>query len=506
MYLEITYCRYDAAARHLYFTLPWFRPAERVRVRSWSEGCLVDTEKNGGWVAEAEAIDLPVCSDLLTGGDSDHPIACYARSLPQEVVRGLAAFSYDQLAMLQVCAASPRGQQLLQCAPQLLWLIAPTLLRKSGGKSEAVHDLLGLRQQDLLALHCGRGSKGLVRLIAKLPAAVHYTNRRVLTAILAREEAISLLRHKRKAPWQLLNLIARQGDKINTPLVRGIIRSDMDITSMVCKLDEMNRIVSDTMRLGRQLGIVDALSLIAACTEWRMLSTLHNAWTERLNRTELDEQTLKYGEFLPPPPLPGTEVIQPIDSVRELLQEGKVMHHCVGGYIDRVRSGACYIYRIMAPERATLEIRQIQPGFWVQGQLQSHCNGTPCPEVFRQVQAWLNVKLEEMILKSGEFLPPPPLPGTEVIQPIDSVRELLQEEGKIMHHYVGSYIDPVRSGTCYIYRIMAPERATLEIHRSRGVWVQGELKTHCNGTPSPEVFRQVEAWLIEHKQYISMVQ
>ena len=75
-----------------------------------------------------------------------------------------------------------------------------------------------------------------------------------------------------------------------------------------------------------------------------------------------------------------------------------------------------------------------------------------------------------------------------------------------MHHYVGSYIDPVRSGTCYIYRIMAPERATLEIHRSRGVWVQGELKTHCNGTPSPEVFRQVEAWLIEHKQYISMVQ
>jgi len=386
MYLDTTYCRYDAITKHLYFNLPWSR--SMIRACSWSEGCRVDVKKCGGWDTQADAVDLPVVSDLLTGGDNDHPIARYAQDLPREVVRGVAAFAYGQLAMLQVCAASPRGEQLLRSAPVLLWLIAPTLLRQSEGRTEALHDLLGLRQRDLLALYCWRGNSALTRLLAKVPPAID-ADRRILTAILAWEEASSLLRLKPKVDWALLRLIDGQRSRISNPVARSIIMSDMEPPAMARALGNLDRIVQDTTNLGQQLGITDAAALVAACTGWRMLRGLHDAWTKRLNSVELDVMIEQCGDYLPPPPLPGTNAIQPVGSVRELLLEGMVMHHCVGSYIDAVRSGTCYIYRVTKPERATLEIQRNQSGVWVQAQLKSYCNGRPGMDVVRQVQKWL---------------------------------------------------------------------------------------------------------------------
>jgi hypothetical protein len=386
-YPETSSCKYDAATKHLYFILQW--PHSSVRVRSWSEGCRVDMEESGGWKAKADAVDLPVADALLTGWERDHPIARYTHELPQDIVRDLASFGNGQLAMLQVCAISPRGAQLLRSAPVLFWLVAPVLLRESGAEPEALHTLLGLKARDLLALHCGHGSNALIRLLAKVPISATHMDKRILNAILLREEASTLLRHKANVDWQLLELIVNQGDKISNPLVRSIIMSNMEQPAMAATLDKMDSIVRDTMHLGQQLGIADAAGLVATCTDWRMLWGLHEAWTKRLNSVQLDATVRKYGETLPPPPLPGTDAIQPIDSVRELLLEGRIMHHCVGSYIDDVRSGTYYVYRVMEPERATLAIWREASGIWVQGELKSYCDKKPGMAVDRQVQEWL---------------------------------------------------------------------------------------------------------------------
>lgn len=388
MYLDTSYCRYDAAAKHLYFTLPW---AHRTfRVCSWSEGCRVEEEENDEWEAKVDAIDLPVVSELLTSGDGDHPISRYICELPHEVVQGIAPFGNGQLAMLQVCAASPRGAQLLRSAPVLLWLVAQELLRKSAAEPEKLHTLLGLKQRDLLALHCGRGNNSLIRLLAKLPIPAIYTEPQVLTAILTREEASSLLRHKNTVDWRLLKLIASQGDRVNIPLVRGIIMSDMAPPVMAEALGKLDIFVRDTTNLGCQLGIADADKLIAACTGWRMLLGLHEAWTKRLNNAQLDAMVQEYGEEFPPPPLPGMDGIHAIDSVRELLLEGRIMHNCVGAYINTVRDGTCYIYRVTEPERATLAIRPGASAPWVLAELKSYCNSRPGMDVVRRVQEWLS--------------------------------------------------------------------------------------------------------------------
>ena len=97
--------------------------------------------------------------------------------------------------------------------------------------------------------------------------------------------------------------------------------------------------------------------------------------------------------------------------------------------------------------------------------------------------------------------PPPPVPGNVTIQPLTN-DSMLREEGRIMHHCVGKYGGAVRKGECFIYRILMPVRATLEIRpcTSRQIWEVSQIKSYCNATPAPEVFEMVRGWLKQYNQ------
>jgi hypothetical protein len=383
---------YEAETKRLYIALP--ESGLSLRLGSWSEGCRLEVFKNDAWSAPDEALTcLEELSGLPADGDSG-PVARYLRELPPEIAQGLAPFGYGRLAMLRVCAASPRGPQLLRGAALLLWLTAPTLLRQSGGRAEALHDLLGLKQRDLLARHCGRGNKALIRLLSRIPppTSIHPYQHRALTAILAREEASSLFLRKQNVDWGLIAFIRYHFERISDTMFRSIIMHENDSRAMAKAIGKLVTIARDTTNLGLQLGIADAPGLVAACADWRGLQGLHDAWTKRLNSMEVEALVRKHGEKLPPPPLPGAEGIEPIDSVRELFLEGKLMHHCVGGYIDDVLSGQRYIYRVTGPERATLEIQKNKAGAWEVGQVKTRYNGAPGDEVAKRAREWFSEK------------------------------------------------------------------------------------------------------------------
>jgi hypothetical protein len=96
----------------------------------------------------------------------------------------------------------------------------------------------------------------------------------------------------------------------------------------------------------------------------------------------------------PPPPIPGNDDIQPVTDAVMLLEEGRTMHHCVAGYVVPVLDGDCYIYRVLKPARATLELRPIipragTPQAWHISQIKGYCNAKPIPGVTRAVRDWL---------------------------------------------------------------------------------------------------------------------
>lgn len=77
--------------------------------------------------------------------------------------------------------------------------------------------------------------------------------------------------------------------------------------------------------------------------------------------------------LIPAQSLEGFEV-KPLLSTAELVQEGRLLHHCVGGYADTCESGQSRVFAVSgAKDRATLELSR-HGDKWRVAQVRSYCN------------------------------------------------------------------------------------------------------------------------------------
>jgi len=115
---------------------------------------------------------------------------------------------------------------------------------------------------------------------------------------------------------------------------------------------------------------------------------------------------------------------------------------------------------------------------------------------------WLNMynkinltkRIDQFFIDYGTYsFPPPPLPGDADIVPITTIKDL-QDEGAIMHNCVGSYTEKVQTGECFIYRVIRPQRATLEISDTGDMHHICHLKLADNEEPSAETWEKVRFW------------
>ncbi len=91
----------------------------------------------------------------------------------------------------------------------------------------------------------------------------------------------------------------------------------------------------------------------------------------------------------PAPPIPDTKDIQAISHSSELIEEGKAQQHCVACYWKRIAQGQYYVYRMSAPERATIGLIRQHDGTWHVDQLRLRANGTPTQVTKDVVEKWL---------------------------------------------------------------------------------------------------------------------
>lgn len=95
-------------------------------------------------------------------------------------------------------------------------------------------------------------------------------------------------------------------------------------------------------------------------------------------------------EEIPGLPWEGTEEIVPLRNNHEYLQEALKMRHCVMSEFHRAVDGDVAHFRVLAPERATLEIqRTSRNADWTVSQLQGPCN--------RPVAESTRLRVEEVV-------------------------------------------------------------------------------------------------------------
>lgn len=89
----------------------------------------------------------------------------------------------------------------------------------------------------------------------------------------------------------------------------------------------------------------------------------------------------------------GMKVVLPT-APKDLVLEGHVLHHCVGGYVDDMANGECAILflRQCAEERKPFYTVEVRDGKVTQVRGMKNCS--PTPEVSRFIERWKKEVLE----------------------------------------------------------------------------------------------------------------
>ncbi len=142
------------------------------------------------------------------------------------------------------------------------------------------------------------------------------------------------------------------------------------------------RILQDTLEMAaalvppRQLPMFDSLA---------QLTRHHDHLADELNlRAPSAEEPVE----LPMPPIPGNETIVPLTSPAMLAEEGREQQTCVAAYSQCVAHGNQFIYRVLAPERATLQILRTPQG-WQIGELSGPRNQPVSRATHIAVEQWI---------------------------------------------------------------------------------------------------------------------
>jgi hypothetical protein len=136
------------------------------------------------------------------------------------------------------------------------------------------------------------------------------------------------------------------------------------------------RILLDTLKMSE---LADGKHCPRQFVSLKRLNAVHDELARQL-RPEMFARSNDLPARFPVPPFTGTESIKPIMTPDELFLEGREMKHCAAIYAPLVADGSEFIYRVLAPVRATLSIVNYE-GQWRRSQLFQACNKPVAPEV-----------------------------------------------------------------------------------------------------------------------------
>ena len=367
----------------LRFHLPGF-PRAHYLISPWQRGFT--TLHVRGRQSRA-AVAWPIV--ILPPADvpcADPDVAAFVAEIPDRVAQLVRRYQFGQALLLASLAALSTVEDLAESNANLLWLLALGVYEGRAGADE-VGRLSLMKQAELLRVLAGSGGKAQVRFLRKVrPQEGTLGEARVLCRAVQEPTIVHALRHRPEVPIRLLSVLA----------AHPLLANEALVPIMEAKLAELDDPEPERVRR-LHLALCDLER--AQPRGPRLLDALETAMREldgppRLVRSALDDwRTVKkllpqHPEAFPPPPLGGTETIVPITTVSQLEQEGAVQRHCAGSYVDAVLEGRAYIYRVLAPQRATLEIGLANGRFELR-QLKLARNHKPDQATVDAVKAWL---------------------------------------------------------------------------------------------------------------------
>jgi len=381
--LQVRDARNDPTKKGLLFDLRTF-VGYMVRLGSWEGGLVLERITGRDVKVIDEDLKLQFLNDLGACNPAS-PARRWAEPIPAELIELVRKMYMGQLAVLRAARHCSGALDLLGGAPNLLWLVSITAAERKTPWEE-LSLVLGRRRRDVLEWCGGKCSQAAVSAIEKAwtgdytPAGLQHI--RLIAANGApRDLARERLEH-------------RYPELLEFPFYRALVKklAGTRLNSSE-EARDIPELLKDVRALAAALGVQDIEPRLRSLQHVGALRTLHEELAEQLIRTDRTFSADDRAKF-PRPALRGSKDIVPIRTLAELDAEGRVMQHCCAVYARDVRNRLACIYRVLGPERATLEIdlSGSQPRV---AQLRGFRNAPVAHETWKAVFAWHRSALAE---------------------------------------------------------------------------------------------------------------
>lgn len=308
----------------------------------------------------------------------------FRNSIPPEITQQVERFSNRQWMLLSLCKRREHAKDLLEQNPALGFGVAH-LGKFRPHISEPIATaakVSALRQRDMLGWINFPKTQAWVNILAKIPPeAVTLDRLQSLGRVAAQPEVEDQLKHLRSFNGWVISLVSerRFAELVAPTLMAEIAESTDDPIPQ-----EAFHLLEDILNMAQRLPLRPNPQPIRNLEALRKRHQEVSAAFAKFLERERDER------ILPLPPLPGTPEIVPLIIADDLVREGREQHNCVGGFAKWVQDGKGYIYRVLAPERATLSIVKGPDGCWCIDQLKLACNEPVSPATRQVVLSWIN--------------------------------------------------------------------------------------------------------------------
>lgn len=302
--------------------------------------------------------------------------------------------SYACSALQHWVSTNPQAAQLCDTAPTLFWLLIGRQQMVAWPDAH-VEALLQAPRTQILRAVCGVGRPAALRWLSRIELD-RGDSEEFATLIDAMRAELHCSRWAKEKviPIHWVSGALEQLHLQHAPAFYTYCReTKTPTTTFLSVLRQQGSFWRDAWKVAAVLGLSDAEIALNRCKDFTAVRRLHDRWTARLNQRQA--QLVDGRTHFPQPPIPGNEQIHPIETLEDLRAEGRLMHHCVAVYEAPIVRRECYIYRMLEPERATVELRIMANSVQV-GQVRLAYNVDPEAQTLEAIKAWLLSALNSM--------------------------------------------------------------------------------------------------------------
>ncbi len=308
--------------------------------------------------------------------------------IPWEVRQELQKYCDRRWHLMNILARCPGSLDLSRSNPALLFALASNWVFHKPAVARpmrAARSLVWKKQKAIQEWLGFPGTEPVRRLLAKItPEAVNIEGLLYLREALRNPACLKLVSHLPKLNRTALMLAAdrRTREHVTPKLLEDALENPTAKTAYwdIDGRKDVYRLMVNTVRMAKLVGwercprTFCSVNSVAAIHDELMPGQDMLRWRKEHNLPERFRD----------PPFAGTEHIIPLTTPDELIREGYLQRNCAAEYILPVFLGGKYIYRVMQPVRATLEIRREGKG-WVARQFLRACNQPIENKVRREV-------------------------------------------------------------------------------------------------------------------------